>query len=116
MLGLGLLSLAALLGFAAADLPIHCTHRDILGSWELMLSESDGDSSSTCGHATPDRIMTMVKHNISPSNPGFNVKRTLSIELKNPNIVVGPEGREGWWTAIYDEGFDIHLDDWNVSW
>jgi C1A family cysteine protease len=79
-----------------------------------MLSESDSDSSATCGHVTPDRIMTMVKHNISPANPGFSVKRTLSIELKNPNVVVGPEGRQGWWTAIYDEGFDINLDGWNV--
>jgi len=110
------LVLAAALMSALADIPVHCVHRDILGTWELMMGESDGDSSATCGHVTPDRIMTMVKHNVGPTNPRFTVKRTLTVEFKNPNVVVGPEGRQGVWTTVYDEGFDIELDGWNVSW
>jgi len=56
------LSWAALLAaVAVADLPVHCVHREILGKWELMLGEADGDSSLTCGHTVPDRIMTMVR-------------------------------------------------------
>lgn len=106
---------AALLAAATlADLPIHCTHTDILGEWELMLGESDSDSSTTCGHVTPDRIMTMVKNDVSPANPRFAVKRTLLVELQNPNKVIGPDGTSiGTWTMIYDEAFDITLDGWN---
>jgi len=67
----------------------------ILGKWELRLGENDGDASATCGHGAPDRIMTMVNADVSPVNPRFAVKRTLSLELENPNIVRGPDGRTG---------------------
>ena len=106
---------ACALAAVCADIPVHCVHRDSIGRWELMLGESDGDSSTTCGHVTPDRIMTMVNHNVHPSNPGFVVKRTLAVEFQNPNIVAGPDGRMGEWTAVYDEGFIIQLDGWDVS-
>lgn len=64
---------------------------------------------------TADRIMTMVTNNIGPHNPGFPVARTLTVELANPNVVRGPDGRVGTWTTVYDEGIDVTLDGWNVS-
>ncbi len=59
--------------------------------------------------------MTMVKHNVGPNTPSFAVQRTLGVEFKNPNIVIGPDGRQGTWTTVNDEGFDVTIDGWNVS-
>lgn len=104
--------LAAAAALVAADLPVHCVHRDILGKWEFRLGSADGDNSATCGHGVPDRVMTMVHRNVSPSSPRFAVKRTLEVELLNPNVAVGPGGRRGTWTAIYDEGIEVDMDGW----
>lgn len=104
---------AVFLSLGVADLPVHCVHRDVVGKWEFMLGDSNGDASATCGHVTPDRIMTMVTNNIGPHNPGFPVARTLTVELANPNVVRGPDGRVGTWTTVYDEGIDVTLDGWN---
>jgi len=56
--------------------------------------------------------MTSVAGRVSPSSPGFPVKRSLAVELVNPNIVIGPEGRTGTWTTVYDEGIEVRLDGW----
>lgn len=86
----------------------------ILGEWEFRLGESDGDSTATCGHGAPDRVMTAVHAGVSPAHPNFDIKRTLTLELKNPDVVVGPDGRHGRWTTIYDEAIEVELDGWNV--
>lgn len=60
-------SLLALLAAAGskADLPVHCVHRQIIGKWSLLLGENDGDSSATCNHAVPDKIMVSVEKGVS---------------------------------------------------
>lgn len=59
-------------------------------------------------------LLPALSLQIGPQNPSFDVKRKLEIELKNPNIVIGPTGSIGTWTTIYDEGFEVSLDDWKV--
>ena len=49
---------------------------------------------------------------VRPSNPNFKVSRVLQVELQNPNILVGPDGRVGTWTTIYDEAFELNIDGW----
>lgn len=39
----------------------------------------------------------------------------LDVELKNPNIAVGPSGSLGTWTIVYDEGIEVILDGWKVG-
>ena len=43
------------------------------------------------------------------------VARVLDVELKNPNIAVGPSGSLGTWTIVYDEGIEVILDGWKVG-
>ena len=58
--------------------------------------------------------MTMVKNYDGPSNPPFKISRLIDVELKNPNIAVGPDGTLGTWTIVYDEGIEVMLDGWKV--
>jgi hypothetical protein len=57
----------------------------------------------------------IVALQVSPASPRFSVARTLKVELKNPNIVIGPDGHQGTWTTVYDEAFEISLDNWRVG-
>jgi cathepsin C len=81
-----------LIAFVYADLPVHCLYSQTKGDWEFKLTAQDKDSSvvKQCG----------IRTDITPTE-------TLRISLQVPNIVVDQSGNKGTWTLIYDQGFEV---------
>lgn len=123
------------MGVVRADLPVHCLHWQVrparaprgtrntslssraplaarpqaVGEWELKMGPNTHDSSLTCGHEMPDRVMTMPDSNNGFDNPGFQPVRTQRVVLSDPDQVADEGGNKGFWTFIYDEGMEIRV-------
>ncbi|XP_054160423.1 dipeptidyl peptidase 1-like [Oppia nitens] len=70
------------------DTPANCTYEDIRGVW--LLSESDRSAERTEKCDGTQRSLYKVK-----------------IELQYPNIAVDEFGNKGTWTLIYNQGFEV---------
>ena len=92
-----------------ADIPVHCLHRQVVGTWIFRMGSNDHDDTLTCGHKLPDSVMTMVDNRIRFKNPNFKVSHDYKITLSEPNIATDAKGNKGTWTMIYDEGFEVRV-------
>ncbi|GFY38193.1 dipeptidyl peptidase 1 [Trichonephila inaurata madagascariensis] len=81
--------LGVLLGFAAADTPANCTYEDIRGVWAFYEGERSGNNSIECSNFR---------------GPAVNV---FKIELLFPDVAVDELGNKGYWTLIYNQGFEV---------
>lgn len=114
MWSLSLVILTLCLASVFADLPVHCLHSETLGVWDVKMSAVSQDGKrESCGHHLPDKVMTMVNEKVDPENPPFEVAETYTITLSDPNIAKGSDGKEGTWTMVYDEGFEVSFKDGN---
>ena len=82
------LFLGALLGSVLADTPANCTYEDLRGSWIFYSGPSGYDNTIDC------------------SKP-FDVKTTLRVELLYPDVAQDEHGNQGFWTLIYNQGFEV---------
>ncbi|XP_071485907.1 dipeptidyl peptidase 1-like [Diadema antillarum] len=83
--------IAISLSFAAADTPANCTYEDIAGLWTFEISGYGGDNTLDC------------------TNPG-PVTDTVTVELMFPDVAVDATyGTKGFWTLIYNQGFEVVL-------
>ena len=76
-------SLRAVLG----DTPANCTYEDIRGTWIFHLGASGYDEAPDC--------------------TGFDVKNTYRVELLYPDVAQDEFGNQGFWTLIYNQGFEV---------
>lgn len=54
----------------------------------------------------------MVNVSSSVEHPWkFDKYKDIEVELKSPNIAIGPDGTRGYWTMVYDEGILVYLGD-----
>jgi len=97
--------MALLLCFARieADLPVHCLNIQVAGRWVFELSRDDGDRYLRCGHKVPD---TNLDH-FTKKGFDLEVVKKYILELREPNIAVDAAGNRGTWTMVYDEGFEV---------
>jgi len=97
--------LAAALGahipFAASDLPVHCLRHQLLGAWDFHLGPLSTKRSS-CGHQRPD------VQEVQPEGLD-EVARTHRFVLEGPNVVTTAGSEPGTFTMIYDEGFEVKI-------
>lgn len=103
-----LLTVLGLAAFVAADLPIHCIHKDVVGTWSFEVTENKHDNTEYCGYEHPD-------NNADHFNKyAYNFKKSDSFEvvLGPKNTVMDSTGKKlnGNWTMVYDEGFELALD------
>ena len=90
-----------------ADLPIHCLTKELAGQWTLFLGSNDHDSSISCSHLRPDKN---TDHIFSNFKENFQISSQIKFELQLPNLVLNENNEKiGFWTAIYDEGFEIRV-------
>ena len=75
---------------AAGDTPANCTHESIAGSWTFSVGDPVGDNTIDCKSST-----------------SFAEKAKVTIDLKFPDVAVDEYGREGFWTIIYNQGFEV---------
>lgn len=100
-----LLLVAVHLQYVAADLPVHCVRHQVTGDWVFKLGPMS-NKRSACGHQHPDVEELQPSRGVVDASQASEMKLTL----KNPNLVSAGT-KKGSWTMIYDEGFEVHVDD-----
>ena len=81
------LLLVGVLGTVLGDTPANCTYEDVLGTWVFQ----EGDSG----------------YDMAPDCTSFEVKKTLRVELMYPDVALDEFGNQGFWTLIYNQGFEV---------
>eukprot|EP00927_Polykrikos_kofoidii_P056270 TRINITY_DN5041_c0_g1_i1.p1 TRINITY_DN5041_c0_g1~~TRINITY_DN5041_c0_g1_i1.p1 ORF type:complete len:599 (-),score=80.66 TRINITY_DN5041_c0_g1_i1:159-1844(-) len=94
---------AVVLSGVNGDLPVHCLRHEIEGEWIFELGALSSQRSS-CGHQRPD------VETVQPSGIDHSVEKRR-ISLSEPNIATSSNGSRGVFTMIYDEGFEVRIDD-----
>ena len=102
------LILVPLAGLVSADLPVHCLHHEIVGSWKFSLG-SPSTQRSSCGHQRPDTQELQPGRQDHIGKPD----RELVVALKDPNIAEADQQQTGTWTMVYDEGFEVNIGNHN---
>lgn len=69
------------------DTPANCTYDDILGTWTFHIGPTGYDNTLDCGQ--------------------FDVNRSLTVQLVFPDTAVDEYGNKGFWTLIYNQGFEV---------
>ena len=94
-----------------ADLPVHCLHQQILGRWTFHigpaqdLPKANLDASSACGHHLPG-----IKEDVMVEPSGaVAATEAYEITLTDPDVVRDSAGRTGFWTMVYDEGYEVQI-------
>jgi len=91
-LWLGIVFVVGLLtSLAVGDTPANCTFEDVEGTWIFSETERDGVSSIDC------------------LNNRFPVSKKIKLHLSRPNVAVDKYGNKGHWTMIYNQGFEITI-------
>jgi len=86
---------AAVAGLGSADTPAECMYEDIRGTWTFVETARDGDNTIDCG---------------TDEDLGFDAF-TTTITLDFPNIATDDLGNTGTWTMIYNQGFEVNIND-----
>jgi len=101
------LALANVVSLGRADLPVHCLRHQVAGEWEFTLGPL-GPKRTSCGHKKPDNPLQQP-HMKFLEQQGELSKKKLS--LQDPNTVSSDADGKGTWTMIYDEGFEVAMND-----
>ena len=72
-----------------ADTPANCTYEDIRGTWLFSIGEGGHDNTINCSD--------------------FKAISELQVELFFPDVAVDTEGNVGFWTLIYNQGFEVQI-------
>uniref|UniRef100_A0A0B7BBL3 Dipeptidyl peptidase 1 n=1 Tax=Arion vulgaris TaxID=1028688 RepID=A0A0B7BBL3_9EUPU len=75
------------LGSVLGDTPANCTYQDIVGTWLFELGPGNNNRTLTCDD--------------------FTVRNKIKINLIYPNIAVDQFNNQGFWTLIYNQGFEV---------
>lgn len=70
------------------DVPANCTYEDVLGTWFFHVGPSGYNRTIDCSKS-------------------FDVKTTLRVELMYPDVAQDQFGNQGFWTLIYNQGFEV---------
>jgi len=82
-----ILSLTLFMGMSKADTPANCSYEDIRGSWTFSVGEGGQGREVDC--------------------KSFDVKSQFHVKLSYPDIVTDELGNVGFWTIIYNQGFEV---------
>ena len=80
----------SILSLAQSDTPANCHFKDIIGKWSLMVGEETRDRPFHCSQSQT-----------------FDVK--YQIDLIYPNVAVDQYSNVGFWTLVYNQGFEIQI-------
>jgi len=72
----------------SADTPANCTYEDVTGLWVFHEGPRGNDNSIQC----TDKV---------------NITSALFVQLSFPNIATDDNGNVGFWTIIYNQGFEV---------
>ncbi|XP_060081343.1 dipeptidyl peptidase 1-like [Ylistrum balloti] len=75
-------------GTVSGDTPANCTYEDIRGKWVFQTGQAGNTNKVDCKEMT-------------------DVVSTFSVELLYPDVAVDEFGNKGFWTLIYNQGFEV---------
>uniref|UniRef100_A0A6Q2YQU6 Cathepsin C exclusion domain-containing protein n=1 Tax=Esox lucius TaxID=8010 RepID=A0A6Q2YQU6_ESOLU len=76
-----------------ADTPANCTYEDLLGSWVFQVSKGGHDKGINCS------LMDTVE-------------KSITVQLEKLSVAVDELGNTGFFTLIYNQGFEVVLNDY----
>ncbi|XP_005091689.1 dipeptidyl peptidase 1 isoform X2 [Aplysia californica] len=79
---------AGLFNNAVADTPANCTYEDIRGTWIFSIGSGNNDRTVNCSKS-------------------FTPVRQSKFQLTYPDVAVDEFGNQGFWTIIYNQGFEV---------
>jgi len=88
-----ILILLSLVALSRADTPANCLYEDIKGTWTFSETTRDGDNTLAC-----DGDLGEAEY-------------TKTITLSFPNTATDELGNEGTWTMIYNQGFEVNINE-----
>jgi len=107
------------------DLPAHCLLQDIAGEWEFhvgpavtphALGSAQPPRLPACGHHIPNNVLSMLaidrSAQVPPSSERImrvNMTETIVEHPRRRLRATSSDGSEGFWTMVFDEGFEMRL-------
>lgn len=85
-----LILISIFVSYSHADTPANCTYGDIEGAWVFSVGSNNNDRTLNCSTST-----------------NLNVVRSLKIKLQYPDVAIDEFGNQGFWTIIYNQGFEV---------
>lgn len=79
--------LLGLLPSVLSDTPANCTYEDIRGTWTIYVGSGGHDNTLDCSHVITENKMVFT--------------------LSYPDIAKDDQGNTGFWTIIYNQGFEV---------
>ena len=73
----------------SADTPANCTYEEIRGTWLFSIGKGGHDNTINCSE--------------------FKAVSQLEVELLFPDVAVDKDGNTGFWTLIYNQGFEVEI-------
>merc|ERR1711966_616704 len=108
----------ALLACVVADLPVHCPHHTIKGTWKFSMSAGNQDKSLSCNKPPTQSSMCFYGscfRNKVLGEASFKTKESWTVALADPNHAIATDANgkkhRGTWTSVYDEGFEVTVAD-----
>lgn len=99
--------------FVDADLPVHCVHSQVKGQWTFHRGPSRADKVGLKCSRSP-QIYDHADDRYGLGEPNFEATDKIQVHLAEPNIAHHVDTRgvkhQGTWTMIYDEGFEVNID------
>ncbi|XP_076832491.1 dipeptidyl peptidase 1 [Brachyhypopomus gauderio] len=85
--------LVLLLDGSLADTPANCTYQELLGTWVFQVSDVGRDRNINCSTVGP-------------------AKKTVTVHLEKLSLAADDLGNTGFFTLIYNQGFEVVLNDY----
>lgn len=76
---------------ALCDTPANCTYEEMSGAWTFYLGSGGHDNKLDCSDS-------------------FQVARMVKVNLTYPDVATDDQGNTGFWTIIYNQGFEVVID------
>jgi cathepsin C len=111
--------------FALGDIPAHCVLQDVAGQWQFLVGppvaapfDDMKASIPQCGHHIPNNVVSMLALNRSSlvsqateNQFSIDLSETISESPERHLRAVTNNGSEGNWTMVFDEGFEVRMQD-----
>jgi cathepsin C len=98
---------------AEADLPVHCLHKHVRGTWTFHLGINNNDKNGLqCSKTQIFGDYGGKENNYGLGEPKFKPVKQIQVHLSSPNVAkttIGGKEHTGTWTMIYDEGFEVNV-------
>jgi len=98
------------------DLPVHCPHHEIKGTWSFAMSKGTQGKDLSCNHKPKESNMCFYGscyNNKVLGEPSFKTDHKMKVALTDPNVAVATDAagkkHKGTWTVVYDEGFEVDV-------